>query len=151
MKAKVLSLLIVEDNDDDFEITYDAFQEGANFHNPIYRSKNGQDALDFLFNKGRFEDFSEYSEPGLILLDLNMPGLDGKAVLRKIRADDSLKQIPVIVFTTSNDPLDIEQCYALGANSYVQKPSSLNHLITSIQTIKDYWFGVSLLPKHHVI
>jgi len=146
--SQAQTILIVEDNDDDFECTYDAFYEGANFRNPIQRAASGKEALDYLFHEGRFENEEQYPLPGLVLLDLNMPGIEGKSVLRTIRATESLKKIPVIVFTTSNDPLDIEQCYGFGANSYVQKPTTLEKLFSSIRMVRDYWFEISLLPKH---
>jgi len=145
--ASTQLILVVEDNDEDFECTYDAFYESSNFRNPIQRAASGKEALEYLFNEGKYHDADQYPLPGLILLELNMPGIDGKSVLRTIRATERLKKIPVIVFTTSNDPLDIDQCYGFGANSYVQKPTTLQKLVTSIQMVRDYWFEISLIPK----
>jgi len=142
------TILIVEDNEDDFECVYDAFYEKKSFQNPIQRAASGKEALEYLFNEGKYHDADQYPLPGLILLDLNMPGVDGKSVLRTIRATERLKKIPVVIFSTSNDPLDIEQCYGYGANSYVQKPSTLDKLVETIQMVRDYWFGISLIPKN---
>ena len=83
----------------------------------------------------------------MILLDLNMPGTGGKEVLQQIKSSPELRKIPVIVLTTSNDEKDIEACYDLGANSYVQKPVDLAGFMEAIGRLKDYWFTVSILPK----
>lgn len=147
MKLLAQTILIVEDNDDDFESTYDAFHEQENFRNPIVRARTGAEALAYLYNEPPFEDTQAYPLPGLMLLDLNLPGIDGKKVLERVRSEPTTHKIPVIVFTTSNDPIDIEKCYAMGANSYIQKPASLSGLIESIRMIKEYWFEISLLPK----
>ena len=141
------SILIVEDNDDDFESTYDALREESNFSNPIYRAKNGAEALDFLYHRGQYDKPGSSPRPGLVLLDLNMPGVDGRTVLNRIKSDASLKSIPVIVFSTSANPVDVDACYNSGANSYVQKPVSLEGLINAIRRIKDCWFEITILPK----
>jgi two-component system response regulator len=83
----------------------------------------------------------------LILLDLNLPGTDGREVLGEIKQDEGLKRIPVLVLTTSTDERDIDKCYQMGANSYVKKPVDLDGFMTSIQRLKDYWFGVAILPR----
>lgn len=142
------TILIVEDNDDDFECTYDALCESGNLRNPIHRASTGQGALDYLLHQGDFSDKFAHPRPGLILLDLNLPGINGKSILKVVRDSDTLKHIPVIVFTTSNDPMDIHQCYALGANSYIQKPTTLDKLVNSIQAVKNYWFEITMLPMH---
>ena len=79
--------------------------------------------------------------------DLNLPGLDGRAVLRQVKADPSLRRIPVIVLTTSNAEKDVEQCYADGANSYVQKPVDIHGFVLAICRLKDFWFEIAILPK----
>ena len=85
--------------------------------------------------------------PGIILLDLNLPGTDGREVLAEIKGDPSLKTIPVIVLTTSTDEIDIERCYQAGANSYVHKPVGLDGFMTALQRLKDYWFEIVVFPK----
>jgi two-component system response regulator len=134
------SILLVEDSEDDYEATIRAFKK-ANLHNFVTWCKSGQEALDFL--KG-----ADYAErPGLILLDLNMPGLDGRKTLQLIKGDSHLKRIPVIILTTSADERDVEACYQMGANTYVQKPVSFDGLIEAIKRLKEYWFEIALLPK----
>ena len=140
------SILLVEDNQDDYEATYRAFKK-ANLCNPIVWCKSGRDALDCLRQVGTHEDANSGSRPGLVLLDLNMPGMDGRKTLEAIKQDGTLKQIPVIVLTTSADERDIHACYQAGANTYVQKPVSFEGLIRAIARLKAYWFEIALLPK----
>ncbi len=141
------TILIVEDSDDDYMATVRAFKK-ANLMNPVQRCTNGDHALDYLFQRGEFSGTDKAPRPNIILLDLNLPGTDGKEVLRMIKAEPALQKIPVIVLTTSNAQQDIEQCYAAGANSYVQKPVDLVGFIQSVARLTDYWFNVSILPKN---
>jgi two-component system, response regulator len=140
------SILLVEDNQDDYEATCRAFQK-ANLSNPVIWSKSGRDALDILKKDGAHKDAHDGSRPGLVLLDLNMPGIDGRKTLEVIKQDDELKQIPVIILTTSADDRDVQACYQMGANTYVQKPVSFDGLIEAIKRLKAYWFEIALLPK----
>jgi two-component system response regulator len=140
------SILLVEDNQDDFEATSRAFKK-ANLHNPIVWCKSGRDALDCLKREGAYNNASQGSRPGLVLLDLNMPGMDGRKTLEVIKQDDALKRIPVIILTTSADERDVNACYQMGANTYVQKPVSFEGLIEAIMRLKAYWFDIALLPK----
>ena len=139
-------ILLVEDNEDDYEATSRAFKK-ANLCNPIVWCKSGRDALDFLKREGAYKDAGKGSRPGLVLLDLNMPGMDGRKTLEVIKKDDTLKRIPVIILTTSADERDIDACYQTGANTYVQKPVSFDGLIEAIKRLKAYWFEIALLPK----
>tara|TARA_B100001564_G_C20537139_1_gene622584 strand:- start:531 stop:980 length:450 start_codon:yes stop_codon:yes gene_type:complete len=139
------TILIVEDSDDDFEVTELAFKE-ANLINPIIRCDDGQDALDLLYKEGRYSN-SDISLPGIILLDLNMPGLDGRKVLRKIKGNERLKEIPVIILTTSNDEKDIDECYKIGANTYIKKPVDMESFVASIKRLKEYWLEIAILPR----
>jgi CheY-like chemotaxis protein len=132
-------ILIVEDSPDDFEATKRAFTK-ANLRNAIHRAESGEDALDYLRNGAR-------QRPGLILLDLNMPGLDGRKTLEIIKRNRELKKIPVVILTTSNDERDVQACYELGANTYIQKPVDFDGLISAIRRLKEYWFEIALLPK----
>ena len=141
------TILIVEDSDDDYLATVRAFKK-ANLLNPVQRCTNGDQALDYLLQRGEFSGPDKAPRPNIILLDLNLPGTDGKEVLRTIKTDPNLQKIPVIVLTTSSAEQDIEQCYAAGANSYVQKPVDLVGFIQSIARLTDYWFNVSILPKN---
>lgn len=139
-------ILLVEDSPEDFETTQRAFRRSG-LKNPIYRCSDGDEALDFLFRRGRFSDPDKAPQPGVILLDLNLPGTDGREVLSEIKKDARLKQIPVIVLTTSKDERDIEGCYRCGANSYIQKPVDLDGFMKAIERLNDYWFEVVILPK----
>ena len=139
-------ILLVEDNEDDYEATSRAFKK-ANLSNPIVWCKSGRDALDFLKREGAYKDASQGSRPGLVLLDLNMPGMDGRKTLEVIKKDETLKRIPVIILTTSADERDVLACYQMGANTYVQKPVSFEALIEAIKRLKEYWFEIALLPK----
>jgi len=141
------TILIVEDSDDDYLATVRAFKK-ANLLNPVRRCTNGDQAIDYLLQRGEFSGSGQAPRPNIILLDLNLPGTDGKEVLRMIKADPNLQKIPVIVLTTSSAEQDIEQCYAAGANSYVQKPVDLVGFIQSVARLTDYWFNVSILPKN---
>lgn len=139
-------ILLVEDSPEDFETTERAFRRSG-LKNPIYRCADGDDALDYLHRRGQYSDPAKAPRPGVILLDLNLPGTDGREVLSEIKQDPNLKQIPVIVLTTSKDERDIEVCYRCGANSYIQKPVDLDGFMKAIERLNDYWFEVVILPK----
>lgn len=137
-------VLIVEDNEDDFEATRRSFSKN-HLINPLTWCRNAELALDLLHGrKGSAGDRPVH--PDLILLDLNMPGLDGRQFLEIIKKDERLKSIPVVILTTSADSNDIERCYQLGASTYIQKPVSFDGLTQAVRTMKDYWFGIALLP-----
>lgn len=137
------TILIVEDSPEDYEATKRALRKSG-LSNTIEHCIDGDEALDFLHQRG---EFSEARRPGIILLDLNMPGTDGREVLQDIKSNDDLKMIPVIVLTTSNDERDIDACYKAGANSYVAKPVGLNDFLRAIQRLHDYWFEIVVIPK----
>lgn len=131
-------VLVVEDSMDDFEATQRAFRK-AGLSSSIEHVTSGEDALSYL-------KINNNSWPSLILLDLNMPGMGGRKTLELIKKDDALKDIPVVVLTTSNYEGDVSMCYALGANTYVQKPVDFDVLTSSIRAIKQYWLDTALLP-----
>jgi two-component system, response regulator len=131
-------ILLIDDNDDDVEATLRAFKR-TNLKNAFIRAATGAEAIALLRDR--------QVHPGLILLDLNMPGLDGRRVLAILKGDNELRKIPVVVLTTSNDERDIEECYLLGANTYIQKPVDLDGLFAAVQRLKDYWFEIALLPR----
>ncbi len=138
-------LLIVEDSNEDFE-ALQRFLRRSSVAIAIQRCINGEQALAFLYRTGNYVDRQSAPRPGLIVLDLNLPGTDGREVLRRIKQDDNLKMIPVVVFTTSNNPKDIEVCYQYGANSYIVKPINFAQLKRDIQMLVEYWFEVTTLP-----
>ena len=139
-------ILVIEDSPEDFEATTRVLRKSG-LANPIYRCSDGDEALDFLFQRGAYSDPELAPRPSVILLDLNLPGTDGRDVLAEIKNDDHLKLIPVVVLTTSSDERDIEKCYQAGANSYMKKPVDLGGFVTAIQRLKDYWFEIVILPK----
>jgi CheY-like chemotaxis protein len=139
-------ILLVEDCPEDYEATMRAFKR-SNLKNPIFRCKDGQEALDYLYHKNQFQDRDRFPKPCIILLDLNLPKVDGKEVLLKIKSDKEIKSIPVIVLTTSDDEIDIQKCYEYGANCYIQKPVDLLKFFDAIQKLSEYWFEVALLLK----
>ncbi len=146
MNDKEQIILVVEDNADDFEATYRSLRK-AGICNKILRCEDGDDALDYLFRQGKYQDPETSPRPGVILLDLNLPGTDGKEVLQEVKADPNLKDIPVIVLTTSTDERDIKACYDAGANSYMSKRIDLKEFMEAIQRMSDFWLQIAILPK----
>lgn len=138
-------ILIVEDSREDYETTVRALRQ-SRLSNPIFHCSDGDEALDFLYQRGCYSDATTAPRSSVILLDLNLPGTDGREVLETIKRDDQLKSIPVIVLTTSNDERDIDSCYQIGANSYVHKPVNLAGFMQAIERLADYWFQVAVLP-----
>ena len=139
-------LLIVEDSDEDFESLQRILAKTCQIENPIIRCYDGDDAIDFLHGKGRYASQPLKTLPSLILLDLNLPGTDGREVLNHIKQDDSLKILPVVILTTSSNPSDIDTCYRYGANSYLLKHMDLASLKKSIHLLMDYWLKAAVLP-----
>ncbi|MFT5468362.1 MAG: CheY-like chemotaxis protein [Verrucomicrobiales bacterium] len=139
-------ILIVEDSPEDYEATIRAFRK-CGLANPLMHCSDGDEALDYLYRRGPFEEPESSPVPSIILLDLNMPGTDGREVLSQVKQDDDLKTIPVIILTTSIENRDIESCYKAGANSYVQKPVQLQGFLEAIQRLSDYWFEIVVVPR----
>lgn len=142
-KISTQPLLLVEDSPEDYETTVRALRSSG-VANDIFHCVDGEDALEFLFRRGADADAAP--RPGLILLDLNLPGTDGREVLEVVKADENLKTIPVIILTTSNDKRDVEDCYRNGANSYVQKPVDFRAFLSAVQSLKEFWFEIVLIP-----
>ena len=139
---KVIDILLVEDSETDAELTLQALKQGK-LENTVQHVKDGVEALKFLRKEG---EYSDVKRPDLVLLDLNMPKLDGREVLRLIREDDSLKGIPVVVLTTSSHDKDILETYGLTANSYIVKPVDLNSFFDVVRQISNFWVRVVALP-----
>lgn len=140
------TVLLVEDSPEDCEATIRALRR-AGLANPIAHCADGDDALDFLHRRGRYSAPATVATPSVILLDLNLPGTDGREVLAEIKHHEKLRTIPVLVLTTSTDERDIQSCYQSGANSYLRKPVDLDGFIEAIRRLKDYWFEVVVLPR----
>lgn len=139
-------ILLVEDSPEDYEATVRALRK-AGLANPIHRCEDGDQALDYLHRRGAYAAAGKAPRPGIILLDLNLPGTDGREVLELIKKDPDLKLIPVVVLTTSSDERDVERCYTAGANSYMKKPVDLDGFMSGIQRLKEYWFEIVIVPR----
>lgn len=141
----LLPILVVEDSAEDFLALNRAFRKHA-LPNPVLRCADGDEALDYLRGYGKNPAWPA-GLPALVLLDLNMPGTDGREVLGNVKQDPLLHQIPVVIFSTSSNSRDIEDCYRLGANSYLTKPVSYTDLEEKIRVTMKYWLEASELPK----
>lgn len=137
-----IEILLVEDNPGDVRLTKEALKE-AKVGNNLHVVEDGVAAMQFLNREG---EFNEVPRPDLILLDLNLPKKDGREVLEEIKADDSLKTIPVVVLTTSHAEEDIVRSYNLHANCYVTKPVDLDQFIRIVKSIEDFWLTIVKLP-----
>ncbi|AFY47371.1 response regulator containing a CheY-like receiver domain and an HTH DNA-binding domain [Nostoc sp. PCC 7524] len=138
-------LLVIEDSDEDFEALWRIMQKETVL-NPIFRCRDGDEALDFLYHTGDYSDPKTAPRPSIILLDLNLPGTDGREVIAQIKQDQDLKSIPIVVLTTSSNPKDIEICYRYCIASYILKPIDINRLVKTIQTFLIYWLDIVILP-----
>jgi CheY-like chemotaxis protein len=138
-------ILMADDDDDDRLLAQDALTEsdlGGNLH----FVENGEDLLDYLWRRGKYEPPVDAPRPGLILLDLNMPRKDGREALREIKSDPELRRIPVVVLTTSKADTDIGAIYELGANSFISKPFQFEALVNVMKVLGQYWFKTVELP-----
>ena len=113
----------------------------------LYRCVDGDDAFDLLYQRGKYAPPRRVERPALILLDLNLIATDGHEVLVRLKQDDDLKMIPVIVWTSSTDPRDVEISFKQGANSYILKSMNLEKLLETIELLNHYWFGIAVLPN----
>jgi len=136
-------ILMVEDNPTDVLIAKEGFC-GAQMRNTLHVADDGIEAIEFLHQRGKYADVPR---PDLIVLDLNMPRKNGQEVLAEIKADHDLKNIPVVILTTSKSEEDISKAYGLHANCYISKPVDFDEFTKVVQTIQDFWFSVVTLPK----
>ncbi len=139
----VLDVLLVEDSPGDVRLTKEAFQE-ANFLVHMHVASDGVEAMDFLNQAGIY---ANVPRPDLILLDLNLPRMDGREVLARLKDDDSLKVIPTVILTTSNAQVDIAKSYELQANCYLSKPAQLEEFEALVRSINDFWLTRAKLPQ----
>lgn len=140
------SLLVIENSDEDFETLSRIINRVSTVSISVHRCIDGDDALDFLNRAGEYSNIDDPLTPGLIILDLNLPGTDGREVLIAIKQSQTLKTIPVVVLSTSSNPKDIAACYQSGVNSYMLKPMNIDALKDSVQILLDYWFKITVLP-----
>ncbi|MBA3684371.1 MAG: response regulator [Planctomycetes bacterium] len=135
-------ILLVDDNAGDVDLTQEAFRE-CSVHAHFYIAGDGHEALQFLMREGAFV---EAPTPDLIILDLNLPRLSGRDVLRRIKSTPELRRIPIVVLSTSSSAQDIHACYELMANTYIVKPTQWEDLLRVVRTLEQYWFGTATLP-----
>jgi CheY-like chemotaxis protein len=141
-------LLVVEDNEDDQLITKMAFKKDPNFIGELFFVENGLEALDFLYNRNQFENKSTYPTPDMILVDINMPQMNGIKFLETIKSEQNLKRIPCVMLTSSKNKEDISQSYDRGASGYITKPVSYSKFQEIVRIINEYW-NFNQLPTNN--
>jgi chemotaxis family two-component system response regulator Rcp1 len=141
-QSQPVVILLVEDNPGDVRLTREAFKEGKVL-NDLHVAQDGVEALAFLHQEGHY---ANSPHPDIILLDLNLPRMDGRELLARIKNDPKLKRIPVVVLTTSKAEEDVLRSYELHANCYITKPVGLDQFIKIIQSVEDFWFTIVRLP-----
>ena len=145
MIENMLDIILVEDNPVDIELTMDALQR-HNLANRVKVLKDGEEAVNYIFRKGEYSDCGICEHPALILLDLNLPKIDGLEILRRIRSDERTKAIPVVVLTSSTMDKDRIESYNLGVNSYIVKPVDFDNFAKAVALIGFYWVLLNKLP-----
>ena len=140
---KKIEILLVEDNEDDIDLTKIALKRGK-INNNLFVVNDGMEAMDFLNKKNGFEN---HPTPDIILLDLNLPGKDGREVLQEVKNDKNLKRIPVVILTTSTADEDILSAYDSYANCYLAKPLDFDRFKELVSKIEDFWFSIVRLPN----
>jgi CheY-like chemotaxis protein len=141
-----IRILLAEDDPDDRLLTRRALEK-SRIANTIATVEDGEELMDYLRHEGEYSNPEDAPRPGLILLDLNMPRMDGREALKKIKSDPELRRIPVIVLTTSEAEQDILQSYDLGVNAFVTKPVTFDGLADAVQALGDFWFEIVKLPS----
>jgi chemotaxis family two-component system response regulator Rcp1 len=139
-----INILLAEDNPADVRLTQEAFKDGK-ISNNLFVVNDGIEAMAFLRKENKYKDVPY---PDLFLLDLNMPRMDGREVLKEVKSDPNLKQIPIIILTTSDAEADILKSYELHANCYITKPVDFEKFITVVKQIEEFWFSIVRLPPH---
>ena len=145
MRGQNLQLLLVEDDPADAELTTLALRK-HNLAATIEIARDGAEALDFLFCRGSFQSRRFENPPRLVLLDLKLPRVSGHQVLHTVKSDSRTRAIPVVILTSSNLDVDVAQCYALGANSYIQKPSALHEFQETVRQFGTFWLRINQPP-----
>ncbi len=145
--GRPLTILMADDDEDDRDLTRDALQD-TSFVDGVQLVEDGQALIDYLRRAGPYGSpaAADHPRPSIILLDLNMPRMDGREALAVIKADEDLRRIPVIVFTTSSDQEDVRRVYDLGANSYITKPVTGSKLRSALSRLTEYWSSIVTLP-----
>jgi CheY-like chemotaxis protein len=145
MRSKSITILLADDDADDRMMAAEALEE-SRLANDLRFVEDGEELIDYLRHNGKYQAADSAPRPGLILLDLNMPKMDGREALREIKADPELRSIPVIVLTTSKAEEDIYRTYDLGVNSFITKPVNFEQLVVVMKALGKYWFEIVELP-----
>lgn len=143
---KTITILIADDDPDDRLLIKESLEE-ARLANPLHFVEDGVELIEYLQRQNQYENLAGNPLPGLILLDLNMPRKNGIEALQEIKADQGLRQIPIVVFTTSKTEEDIIRTYNLGVNSFISKPVSFQAFVDVVKTLTKYWFEIVELPQ----
>ena len=138
METNVIDILLIEDNPNDAELTLRALKKN-NVANKVHLITDGAEALDFFFAKGKYEGRDVTSTPKVVILDLKLPKVDGLEILKRVKADERLKLMPIVVLTSSKEECDVIESYKLGANSYIVKPVDFNKFAEAIKDLGMYW------------
>jgi two-component system response regulator len=146
MLSHAIEILLVEDNPHDAELTIRALRKN-NLANMVCHVKDGEEALDYIFGTGSYAGRNVNDAPRVVLLDLKLPKVDGIEVLRSIKADEKTKRTPVVVLTSSHEDRDLEECYRLGANSYIVKPVEFDSFIKAVADLSLYWVLLNEPPR----
>ncbi|MGC1508602.1 response regulator [Ketobacter sp.] len=140
-----MTILLVEDNPDDELLALRALKKSS-VPNQVVVVRDGQEALDYVFGTGKYQDRDVRALPKVVFLDLQLPKLNGIEVLRSIRGDERTKRIPVVLLTSSDEIQDMVDCYESGANSYINKPVDFNEFVDQVRLLGQYWLGVNRTP-----
>ncbi|MDO8473807.1 MAG: response regulator [Dehalococcoidia bacterium] len=146
MNATIVEILLVEDNANDAELTLRALKK-HNLANSLVWVKDGAEALEFLFGKGAYSNREVGAGPKVVLLDLKLPKVDGLEVLRRVRADERTRVLPIVVLTSSMEEKDVVESYRLGVNSYIVKPVDFDKFVKVVSDLGLYWLLVNVPPK----
>jgi len=138
-----IDILLIEDNSGDISLAREAFRD-TKVRNQLFVAEDGEEAMEFLHGRGRYAGMPR---PDLILLDLNLPKLSGREILAEMKADESLRSIPVVVLTSSKAEEDILKCYDDHANCYISKPLDSNQFVRVIKSIEEFWLTIVKLPS----
>ena len=138
-------ILLIEDSDEDY-VAFSRSMDRTGLKHTLHRCRDGDEALEFLFLRGRHANRETAPRPSLILLDLNLPGTDGREVLARVKQDEQLRAIPIVVLTSSDNPRDVSGCYEQGANGYQVKSVDYERFSRDVQRTVEYWFGTAVIP-----